>query len=614
MRFRRSARFVPPAVAVLVFVIGIAPGTVSASDPEVVDDFARSVTYGLGTSQINDLEWDSTATGSFQPNVDGDEAHWALNGSGNFLADTAKLDLDEDGPPTLPFEVLAEVRVDQASQATQLHNTFSMFMFLAEQPWSNGTYQEWIDRVGGTAVSLRQDQSGGMTLGTFDDRWLETSGGTTDDLLPGFWEDIKFFVRMRVTELGTYGKVWFVGDTEPTTWQAWDDGTSQTSANFRWFGISFARLGAAGPQTDVYIDSLDILEGYVPPVRPAKVIFVHGIGASAEFVEFDDLLAWLGDELGEANVINFVHHQDAAFDQDGTCIDVPAHIPPAQPNGGMPVDLDADSTSTDKCDSQGDLGLNAIKLHADVQAAYSESGNRPVVLIANSMGAAIARGMLTYSMELGDGVATEMVDSVVFLQGAHDGAYVASLADDGWALPPPLSGIAGPIISEYLLGRPAIADLAPGSEWYQWANDSDPGLPDIPYFNVYGDIELVLENCAPFFGCFELGRLGIGDGGLMTGTDDPYDTPASGGARFAASAPDDRNWQWRLHDPIRASTAIDFASDVLGSPVQHGNFGKPGRMSEISVADCMYQDQTSITYALISVVRNRMTGDPACAS
>jgi hypothetical protein len=171
----------------------------------------------------------------------------------------------------------------------------------------------------------------------------------------------------------------------------------------------------------------DLTYGLADPAPPIA-LFVHGYGADFRDVGFELLLDDLRARYGIERVPVFQHYQDAGYrDEAGSCDpQAPGAILPEEPNDGMPVDLA--SIDPDLCDSWADLALNALMLEADIQERYHSSGAQ-TVLIANSMGAAIVRGMLSYSSKRGDGVAASMVDSVVFLEGAHDGWSCPAFVD-----------------------------------------------------------------------------------------------------------------------------------------------------------------------------------------
>src|SRR5207249_178957 len=88
---------------------------------------------------------------------------------------------------------------------------------------------------------------------------------------------------------------------------------------------------------------------------------------------------------------------------------------------GLPLRLDSIDGST--CDSQSDIGLDAVALDDAVRDLY-ERTSAPVTLIANSMGGAIVRAYLAYASDAATGT-LEHVDSVVMLQGAQQGSWIA---------------------------------------------------------------------------------------------------------------------------------------------------------------------------------------------
>jgi hypothetical protein len=138
----------------------------------------------------------------------------------------------------------------------------------------------------------------------------------------------------------------------------------------------------------------DLTYGLADPAPPIA-LFVHGYGASFADVGFELLLDDLRAKYGIERVPVFQHYQDAGYrDGAGSCdAQAPSAILPQEPNDGMPVDFD--SIDPDLCDSWADLALNALMLEADIQERCHSSGAQ-VVLIANNMGAAIVRGMLSY--------------------------------------------------------------------------------------------------------------------------------------------------------------------------------------------------------------------------
>jgi pimeloyl-ACP methyl ester carboxylesterase len=245
-----------------------------------------------------------------------------------------------------------------------------------------------------------------------------------------------------------------------------------------------------------------------------------------------------------------------------------------------------------------------LPLHHDVEEIYRMEG-RKVVLIAHSMGAAIVRGFLAYSKERRDGV-WSMVDSVVFLEGAQDGSYLAGPAGFGLDAAAFVSQISW--VSEVAPARPALHDLTPQSPWYSWTNPSADHLPALPYYNVYGGLVVTTNLCLIFADwCWEAGRGEWGDFVMKEGTDDPHDLPDTGGARFLDGDSSSSNWQWGLNRTYAAYGVIhvpDAVLDALSDPIMHVNFG--GQLDEIETQDCSTGATVSLDAALLTVIRDRM--------
>jgi hypothetical protein len=344
------------------------------------------------------------------------------------------------------------------------------------------------------------------------------------------------------------------------------------------------------------------------PEAAPKAVFVHGFAASFDGVGFNSVLDPLMSDY-PGRVAIFEHYQDLGYRQgDGTCQNLRPVILPVEPTGGMPVTLD--SVGEQWCDSWGDMALNAVRLHRDVEEIYRTEG-RKVVLIANSMGAPIVRGFLAYSTEHHDGV-WSMVDSVLFLEGAHDGsawAKAGSFLLDGGAFIADVNPFdeADPV-------RPAPKDLEPRSDWYQWANLPASHLPPLPSYSVYGAIDVTLKFCPPFVSqehCWEAGRDHWGDYALFEGTDDPHDAPDSGGARFAPDGNDQDHWQWRMPVEYAAFGVLAVAPAIatgLGDARAHGKFG--AHMSEIETADCVTGNAIQMDQEMLRLIRSRMDQAP----
>jgi Tol biopolymer transport system component len=366
-------------------------------------------------------------------------------------------------------------------------------------------------------------------------------------------------------------------------------------------------LGDNNTTTDVFVTDL----GPAPaPTADLPIMFVHGINGSFLQPGFDGLFNPIRAAT-TSRVEDFHYYQDIGSRDLGTgvCTSDPLYQP-LEPNGGMPVDIETADPSV--CDSESDMALNAAKLHHDIQRLYFESGRRKVVLIGNSMGVTIIRGFLAYSAELNDGIAATMVDSVEFLEGAHAGVFAARAAVGVGSVATGPTRLAALWLVNVDLQRPAAHDLASESDWYDWTNPPASHLPDLPYFNVYGDMTIVQEVRGPF-GLSVTVAGSVGDGPLQPGSDDPHAVPLSGGSRFLAHGQlEAQQWQWGLYkpftfDPLLAVFGLsDPVAEIANDPIAHWNFG--ARIQEIQVASCEAGHASkSLADELASVVIARAT-------
>lgn len=387
----------------------------------------------------------------------------------------------------------------------------------------------------------------------------------------------------------------------------WDTMTTDVSQLVSQGATSATATVRGGPDCLVWVAQVLAVSG---PAVARPIIFVHGInGSSTDLQSFAAILGQLTQRF-PASVSRFAYYQDKGFVDSGVCHSKPVELPA----NSVAIPFDPLSINDGICDSQSDLGLNAIALDAYVRDQYSSGGNQPVVLIGNSMGAAIIRGFLAYSADAHDGVATTMVDSIVYLEGAQDGSLWLHVSRLSWQLAPLESAL------EFLgvrgfpadLSRPAAGELAPVSVWYLWTNLPASHLPSVPSFNVFGDLHVILKTSVPFVGDVSADLASIGDVALMPGTDDPHDVPPQGGARFLDGSLGAQNWQWPMTgqlswEPFADPFFTGFISQATSSPIYHGNFG--AQMSAINVPDCQSgRISTPVDDELVQIVAGRITG------
>src|SRR5439155_1822912 len=243
------------------------------------DTFTRTVQSGLGVSEIGNLPW-LVVQGPVSPvNVTGTEAHWPLHYDYTQYNDNAwRLNLGSTQVQT-PFETLTKLRVVEVPQATQLLHTLDMWLYLTGDVNGNGVFSQGASSV----IELYQSPSSPnyLNIYPYDDR-LGSGTRTVSEgqQLAGFWSGTSFWVRMRTDSAGTHARVWANGTSEPTGWQAEYTGTpSQPTNPFQWLGITLANTGTAPPTVDVYLDSTQIVTGFIGPALPEDQLRGTGGGS-----------------------------------------------------------------------------------------------------------------------------------------------------------------------------------------------------------------------------------------------------------------------------------------------------------------------------------------------
>ena len=215
--------------------------------------------------------------------------------------------------------------------------------------------------------------------------------------------------------------------------------------------------------------------------------------------------------------------------------------------------------------SRGPLAFSATKLDDDLNTASVVPPSGPITIVANSMGAGIARGWLALDRHRNGHTAGDRVDSIVFVQGGHAGAWLLNRPNvylGNQALVPFIQPVADGVANSMFsvlgvdLSRPASMDLAPQSRWYRSVNPS--GVPDnIHYYNFYSSIEVNFE--ARFLlWSKRVAHVDLGDGIFLPGSNDPRDLPSGGGARFLPFGDQAGQHQYSM----RGSATFYFDADI----------------------------------------------------
>jgi Tol biopolymer transport system component len=320
-------------------------------------------------------------------------------------------------------------------------------------------------------------------------------------------------------------------------------------------------------------------------VLPSRsFIFVHGIRGSwleDDFPALMDPLAQAfdgpGDVDGLPQVKRFRYWQDAGDgDYRDVCFSPRMDFDPGAPDGGLPVDRSPRSIDLRICDSQSSVGISAMLLDKDVRRLHDKYKGQ-VTIIANSMGGAITRAFLAYSVDAHTGT-TDLVDHMYFLQAVHEGSYLtyskpafqaATVAAELFADPP--EGLADVVVgfaihrlieetvfdqvkehSGWDVNSPAFDDLAPRSDTISWVNPPARHVPaNIGYLNVLSDIG-VYANVDVLGMKFKTRRVTVGDTVMLPGNADPRATPFLGGERFDAGliSPSIHSTEWILRRDV----------------------------------------------------------------
>ncbi len=241
-------------------------------------------------------------------------------------------------------------------------------------------------------------------------------------------------------------------------------------------------------------------------------------------------------------------------------------------------------------------------------------------MIANSLGGAIARGWLTLAQSKTTAATLRSVDSVIFLQAAHQGSWVAGtgeLLDQGLGLLAPLDEFILRQVAAKLNfdpQRPGIIDVAPQSDWYDSVNPAD--VPKhLHYYNFFTDIQPTVQ-ANYLFGKVTLAQGHLGDLVMLPGTPVPTDEPLTGGAQFLPGGQQttDRH-QYAIVRPVFLDQKDAFGPGlavevlrILDEAANHLNFGDHPNDGKVKVTSCAGGAPVTPTVEVLRLLSNPAQG------
>jgi hypothetical protein len=310
------------------------------------------------------------------------------------------------------------------------------------------------------------------------------------------------------------------------------------------------------------------------------------------------------------------------------------HTPSGCPTSETATDCDP-TTSPADCISQSSVDNNAVALATVIQQLSKAVGNKPVTLIAYSMGGAIVRTVMAGCLNSSStdqsscGVAASLVDHVFLMNAAQEGSWLLT-AKKGLD-PSTLSGVGIPGIasSPFTAVLPLIesavyskvkdqlgldvsadaeTDLTPQSQNIVQHNSVTP-IPGADFYSFYGNLELGVETNYLLYTVPPHVLLPLGDLVMLAQADPATATPLWGGSELCdgcSPIPAGANYhqsgryhEWALTNQVNipmnglvpllsAPDAVSSLQKALNSPVQHLNVSQPATQdpgSPIQVAD-----------------------------
>lgn len=309
------------------------------------------------------------------------------------------------------------------------------------------------------------------------------------------------------------------------------------------------------------------------------------------------------------------------------------------------------------CISQGSVDESAVALAHVVVDLSAAAGNKPVTLMAYSMGGAVTRTLLAgclnsaASDQLLCQQADGLVNDTIFLDGAQQGSWLLTVKHGFNAAtlsvqnitPTALSAFSSvlPLIEQNIYGvvnqklglnlnNPAETDLTPQSANILAHNSVQPAA-NVQIYTFYGDVEFGMDVTYFIYTLPANAYLPMGDLVMLAQDDNPLASPLWGGGSLCDSCgplvngyhENGRYHAWALTQKytvninglvpiLSVPDAVSAFQQVVNSPVQHLNVSQPVTQAPgtaIQVADSTHLAGTATTDMPYEILLVLMHGD-----
>jgi hypothetical protein len=321
---------------------------------------------------------------------------------------------------------------------------------------------------------------------------------------------------------------------------------------------------------------------WTAPVR--HVVFVHGINANALAIQngmgtpggdsthWQQLTQPLAQKYGAKNVKIFTYYQDLAYRKNNSLTnDCNPQVAVDQNTGPLYAYANKQNTKglvdPNYCDGKGALAFSSALLDDALRTIPG-----PTTIFGNSMGGAITRGWMALAQDSvvrPNDPTLRTVDSVIWLQAAHQGAWIqavhSAITGSNARFLDAVITVGGQNLA-FDPKRPGVQDVGPRSPWYYSVNPKFTVPASIHYYTFYSDIRLHFVQYCLIWQCGDSGTVEIGDGVMLKGDPNPNKVTAGGGARFLIGPqPGADSHEFATRHDLTVPTLVGVSDKVTGA-------------------------------------------------